>query len=126
MKKYFYLEESPSYANKYLIRMNHEMFLFPHGTSGSYNVFVARLLNLSFADYLRYARDRLGAELIGKNNRYVVPYYNNDLPTSAFVKLLNSRMEYVMNEHKFPYDYTEDKDGNVTRTPFTTMNENNT
>ena len=125
MKKYFYLEESPFYKNKYVIRMNHELFLFPHGTSGSYNVFVARLLNLSYANYLRYARDRLGAELVGKNTRYVVPYYDNNASTSALIKLLNTRMEYIMNEHEFPFDYTEDNDGNVSRTPFVTTNESN-
>jgi len=125
MKKYFYLEESPFYKNKYIIRLNHELFLFPHGTSGSYNVFIARLLNLSYADYLRYSRDRLGAELVGKNTRYVVPYYDNNASTSALIKLLNTRMEYVMNEHEFPFDYAEDNDGNVSRTPFVTTNESN-
>lgn len=125
MKKYFYLEESPFYQNKYIIRLNHELFLFPHGTSGSYNVFIARLLNLSYADYLRYSRDRLGAELVGKNIRYVVPYYDNNASTSALIKLLNTRMEYIMNEHAFPFDYTEDNDGNVSRTPFVTTNESN-
>ena len=125
MKRYFYLEESPFYKNKYIIKLNHELFLFPHGTSGSYNVFVARVLNLSYADYLRYARDRLGAELVGKNTRYVVPYYNNDASTSALIKLLNMRMEYIMNEHKYPFEYTEDKDGNISRKPFVTENENN-
>lgn len=126
MKKYFYLEESPAYKNKYVIHMNHELFLFPNGTSGSYNVFIARLLNLSYADYLRYSRDRLNAELIGKNTRYVIPYYENNAATTAFVKLLNTRMEYIMHEHDFPFDYTEDKDGNVLRTPFITQNESNT
>lgn len=125
MKRYFYLEESPFYKNKYVIRLNHELFLFPHGTSGSYNVFIARVLNLSYADYLRYSRDRLGAELVGKNSRYVVPYYNNDASTSALIKLLNMRMEYIMNEHKYPFEYTEDKDGNISRKPFVTENENN-
>ena len=125
MKRSFYLEESPFYKNKYVIRLNHELFLFPHGTSGSYNVFIARVLNLSYADYLRYSRDRLGAELVGKNSRYVVPYYNNDASTSALIKLLNMRMEYIMNEHKYPFEYTEDKDGNISRKPFVTENENN-
>ena len=125
MKKYFYLEEASSYKNKYIIKLNHELFLFPHGTSGSYNVFVARVLNLSYADYLRYARDRIGAELIGKNTRYVMAYYNNDANTAALIKLLNTRMEYIMNEHKYPFNYTEEEDGKITRTPFTEINENN-
>lgn len=122
MEKFFYLEQSP-YTNKYMIRLNHNKFLFPHGTAGSYNVFLARLVNLHYADYLRYCRDRLGAELIGKNARYVVPYFENTNEAKMFVKLLNARMEYVMNEHDFPYDFKE-VDGEIVRTPFSEYENN--
>ena len=124
MEKYFYLEESPIYKNKYIIRLNHDKLLFPTGTSGSYNVFIARVLNLSYADYLRYSRDRLGAELIGKQSRYVVAYYDKNQTTEAFVKLLNKRMEYIMHEHSFPYEYKEEN-GEVKRIPFEQNNEDN-
>ena len=124
MEKYFYLEESPIYKDKYIIRLNHDKFLFPTGTSGSYNVFIARVLNLSYADYLRYSRDRLGAELVGKQSRYVVAYYDKNQTTEAFVKLLNKRMEYIMHEHSFPYEYKEEN-GEVKRIPFEQNNEDN-
>ena len=124
MEKYFYLEESPIYKNKYIIRLNHDKFLFPTGTSGSYNVFIARVLNLSYADYLRYSRDRLGAELIGKQSRYVMVYYDKNQTTEAFIKLLNKRMEYIMNEHNFPYEYKEEN-GEIKRIPFKNNNEDN-
>ena len=124
MEKYFYLDESPIYKNKYIIRLNHNKFLFPTGTSGSYNVFIARVLNLSYADYLRYSRDRLGAELVGKQSRYVVAYYDKNQTTEAFVKLLNKRMEYIMHEHSFPYEYKEEN-GEVKRIPFEQNNEDN-
>lgn len=124
MEKYFYLEESPIYKNKYIIRLNHDKFLFPTGTSGSYNVFIARVLNLSYADYLRYSRDRLGAELVGKQSRYVVAYYDKNQTTEAFIKLLNKRMEYIMHEHRFPYEYKEEN-GEVKRIPFEQNNEDN-
>ena len=124
MEKYFYLDESPIYKNKYIIRLNHDKFLFPTGTSGSYNVFIARVLNLSYADYLRYSRDRLGAELIGKQSRYVMAYYDKNQATEAFIKLLNKRMEYIMNEHSFPYEYKEEN-GEVKRIPFKNTNEDN-
>ena len=124
MEKYFYLEESPIYKNKYIIRLNHDKFLFPTGTSGSYNVFIARVLNLSYADYLRYSRDRLGAELVGKQSRYVVAYYDKNQTTEAFVKLLNKRMEYIMHEHSFPYEYKEEN-GEVKRILFEQNNEDN-
>ena len=124
MEKYFYLDESPIYKNKYIIRLNHDKFLFPTGTSGSYNVFIARVLNLSYADYLRYSRDRLGAELVGKQSRYVMAYYDKTQTTEAFVKLLNKRMEYIMHEHRFPYEYKEEN-GEVKRIPFEQNNEDN-
>ena len=124
MEKYFYLEESPIYKNKYIIRLNHDKLLFPTGTSGSYNVFIARVLNLSYADYLRYSRDRLGAELIGKQSRYVMAYYDKNQTTEAFIKLLNKRMEYIMNEHNFPYEYKEEN-GEIKRIPFKNNNEDN-
>ena len=124
MEKYFYLEESPIYKNKYIIRLNHDKFLFPTGTSGSYNVFIARVLNLSYADYLRYSRDRLGAELIGKQSRYVMAYYDKNQTTEAFIKLLNKRMEYIMHEHSFPYEYKEEN-GEIKRIPFKNNNEDN-
>lgn len=117
MGKYFSLDTSPVYTNKYVIRMEIDKDLFPKGTMGSYNVFVARLLNLSYVDYLRYARDRLGAELVGKKTKYVIAYFDRNEKTLEFIKLLNARMEYIVNERKFPYEYKEE-DGSITRVPF--------
>lgn len=117
MEKYFKLEESPIYKNKYIITMDYEKFLFPNGTEGSYQVFVARLLNLSYADYLRYARDRLGAELVGKRSKYITAYFNRTPEVEMFIRLLNSRMDFIMNEREFPFEYIE-KDGEVDRVPF--------
>lgn len=124
MKKFFYLDESPIYTNKYIIRLNHEYFLFPNGTTGSFNVIVSRVLNLSYADYLRYARDRLGAELVGKGSRYVTPYFDKNQTTETFIKLLNKRMEFIMNEREFPYEYIEGENGEIIQIPFKD-NENN-
>ena len=124
MEKYFYAEESPVYANKYIIRIDHEKIPFPYGTKGSFNVFPSRLLNLSYADYLRYARDRLGAELIGKGTRYIIPYFEKDRNLDALVRLLNKRMEYVMLERADPYDYVEEEDGTIDRIPFKDNEDN--
>ena len=40
MERYFYLDTSPVYTNKYVIRINTDKMPFPKGTSGSYNVLV--------------------------------------------------------------------------------------
>lgn len=113
--KYFYLDESPIYHNKYLIRLHHDEFLFKTATRGSYNVLVARVLNLSYPDYLRYCRDRLGAELIGKNGLYVTAYFDNTPEVKQLVQLLNKRMDYIMDIHKSPYTYKTEEDGTITR-----------
>lgn len=118
MERYFYLEHSPVYQDKYIIRFDYDDNLFPTGTSGSYDVFISRLLNLSYADYLRYARDRLGAQLVGKNSRYITVLFDYDLNSKALVKLLNKRLEYILNERDFPYDYEEEENGEITLIPF--------
>lgn len=125
MKKYFYLDESPIYENRFLIRLNFENFQFPHGTTGSFNVFIARVLNLHYVDYLRYARDKLGAELFGKNTRYVVPYFPKTPEVDLFLKVLNKRMEYIDNERNYPFNYEEDSEGKVVRIPFVRDENNN-
>jgi hypothetical protein len=123
IKNYFFLDDSPLFKGKYVIRFNVDLTYFPNGTSGSYNVFQARLLNLSYAEYLRYCRDKLGAEILGKGNRYLVPYFNKTPEVELLVKLLNVRMNYIINEHDYPYEYLE-KEEEVIRTPFGERNEN--
>lgn len=124
MKRYFYLHNHPAYQDKYSIYFNFPDEYFPKGTNGSYDVFIARLLGLSYPDYLRYARDRLGAELIGKNKRYITVLFNyNNSTVQIFIQLLNKRMEYIINEREFPYNYKE-VNGEVKRVPFR-KNESN-
>lgn len=124
MKKYFYLDTTPICKDKYVIRMNHELFPFPTGITGSYNVLIARILNLSYANFLRYARDRLGADLIGKGEKYIVPYFDNTDAVKQLVKLLNKRMEYIISERNDPFEYWEEEDGNIIRIPFSKDEDN--
>lgn len=115
MKKYFYLEESPYNKGKYMICLNHDEFPFEGGTNGSYNVIVARFLNLSYAQYLRFARDILGAELVGKNSLYVVAYYKRSNEVDQFIKLLNKRMELVMHERVLGYVIEKNAEGELVK-----------
>ena len=117
MSKYFYLQNNPVYQDKYSIYFDCPSEYFPNGTNGSYDVFIARLLNLSYSDYLRWARDVLGAELIGKNKRYITILFTLNETTKIFVDLLNKRLEYIINEHDFPYIYKEEN-GKIKCIPF--------
>ena len=65
-------------------------------TSGSRNVFMARLMNLSWANFLRLCRDKYGAKLIGKQSIYVVPYFPiGETGGRELCKELNARMALV-------------------------------
>ena len=68
----------------------------------SYNVLFARLMNLSYAQYLRFCRDILDAELVGKNKIYPIPYFVKNPKTVAFVRMLNTEMNLIMWEREHP------------------------
>lgn len=103
MGKYIYYEESPYEKGKYTISLHYDEFPFPTGTSGSYNVFLARIAGLSYADYLRMCRDEFGATLIGKKG-YPVAYFNFGEGLSALTKWLDTRAKYILYRHNHPYE----------------------
>ena len=104
MGKYVYYEESPYNKGKYIISLHHEQFPFVDGTSGSYNVFLARLAGLSYADFLRMCRDEFGAEIIGKDKLYPVAYFNFGEGLSVLTKWLDTRAKYILYRHNHPYE----------------------
>ena len=100
--EYFTLEESPYRPGKYIIRINFDKFPSQLSTSGSFNLLPARLLNLSYAQYLRFCRDMVGGEIVGKKSVYPIAYFDKTMTTNAFVRLLNSRMNLVIWEREHP------------------------
>jgi hypothetical protein len=112
--EYFTLEESASRPGRYILRINFDK-LPPMSTEGSYNILPACLLNLTYAQYLRFCRDIVGGEIGGKNSIYPVSYFTKSMTTNAFVRLLNSRMNLIMWEREHPdwrehQEYLEMKD----------------
>jgi hypothetical protein len=96
-KNYFFLEESPYQPGKWTIRINFDT-LPPMYTEGSFNLLPARLLGLSYAEYLRYCRDVYGAEIIGKNNQYPIPYFNSNSSAGDLIRTLNTRMGLLIQK----------------------------
>lgn len=92
--KYFKAEESMAYSGKYMLVPIHDKLPLTC-TSGSYNILAARLLNLEYADYLRYCRDMVGAELIGKNSCYVIPYFSDLTKLNQLIKELDNRVDMI-------------------------------
>ena len=108
MDKIFYLDDTPTIEGKMILCVNHKKF-YCKGTSGSYNLLAARLLNISYANYLRLCRDVCGAEIYGKNCRYPVAYFDFNEQTHALVELLNKLANQVIFNRTHP-DYQAHKD----------------
>lgn len=103
--KVFYRDESASYPGKYIIRPDLDKFHLEY-TEGSYNVIGARLMGLTYAQYLRMCRDCFGAEIIGKNSMYPVAYFKRSKELDDLVEQLNSRANLVLWEREHP-DFEE-------------------
>lgn len=96
MKKFFYVDETPYHEGKYVIYLNHELFHLS-GFRGSCNCIPAKLMMLSYANYLRYCRDCFGAELIGKNQKYPIALFPDKKKAEELVKELNRRAAAVVD-----------------------------
>lgn len=107
-KKYFKLEISPYHPGYSLIKFDVESWEENSYTVGSYAILPARFLNLSYADYLRFCRDILGATIIGKGSRYPIPYFKREEEAAQLVRLLNGRANYLKSILENP-DYDEQK-----------------
>ena len=95
--KIFSYEESPYHSGKKVITVNHDKF-YLNGTKGSYNIIQARVMGLSYAQYLRMCRDIYGAEIIGKKSMYPVAYFSNTNAIEDIVKQLNLRATLILTK----------------------------
>lgn len=99
--KVFYRDESASHPGKYMIRADLEKFYLNY-TEGSYNVIQARLMGLTYAQYLRMCRDCFGAEIIGKGSIYPVAYFKRSTELDALIDFLNVQASLVLWEREHP------------------------
>lgn len=103
--KCFEYDESVSQPGKYIIRPIHDNFYLKH-TKGSYNIICARVMGLSYPQYLRMCRDCFGAELVGKGSLYPVAYFKKTNELLALVEHLNARANLILWEREHP-DFEE-------------------
>lgn len=122
MEKYFYLEESPYLPTYCMLHTNIEKMPFPNGIRGSYSMMAARVLGLDYADFLRFARDVLNAKIMGKNERYPRAYFRKTPEVLQMVKLLNKRMELIMDMRAKPYNLEKRIDGSIIKENFDVSN----
>ena len=95
MKNVFFFEESMAYPNKFFIKPN-PSYLPKHMMGGSYAVLEARLMMLSWPDYLRLCRDVYGGELIGKGQLFVVSYFLDKNIARPLLNELNRRINEIL------------------------------
>ena len=107
MKKFFTYEESPI-SKRYYIRPNHEALHLIY-TTGSFNIICARVMGLTYAEYLRMCRDEFGAEIIGKGQQYPVANFKFSEGLLALVKMLNKRAEFLEYRRNHPYEIKEEE-----------------
>ena len=63
---------------------------------GSYAVLPARLFGLEYHSYLRMVRDIYSAELVGKNSKYVIPYFTDKKKVEDLCLELNKRWNTII------------------------------
>lgn len=103
--KVFYRDESASYPGKYMIRADLDKFYLNY-TEGSYNIIGARLMGLTYAQYLRMCRDIYGAEVVGKGETYPFPIFKLSEKLEDLIAQLNIRANLVLWEREHP-DFEE-------------------
>lgn len=92
---YFKYDESPLNPGKYLIWANTDKLPITK-VNGSLHVLQARLMNLSYANYLRMCRDIYGAEIIGRKTFLPVPYFSSVEGVKELIKILDKRVETIL------------------------------
>ena len=95
MIKYFSYEDIPG-KNYYMLKVDHTKLPPVHNFHGSYNVLPAHLLGLSYADFLRMCRDRFGAVLYGKNQKYPIATFSKENCHKELLEILNERTEEIL------------------------------
>lgn len=101
----FSRDESATQPGKYMIRADLEKFHLNY-TEGSYNIIGARLMGLTYAQYLRMCRDVYGAEIIGKGSLYPYPVFKLSKGLNDLIEQLNARATFVLWEREHP-DFEE-------------------
>lgn len=97
----FTTEEVPHNPGKYIICPVHANFHLEH-TTGSFHVIAARVMNLSYAQYLRFCRDICKAEIVGKGTKYPIPYFKRGEMLNMLVRTLNTRANVILWERENP------------------------
>lgn len=78
---------------QFMIGLNDDLYEEIHKkidttTIGSYNILPARILGLTYAEFLRYARDKYNGIIIGKEYKYPKVVFNSEQDCNLLCKEL--------------------------------------
>lgn len=93
---YFQVIQSPySTKGEYFIQLKESATKYFTPMKGSFNVLNARLMGLTFPDYLRYISAKYNAHIIGKTI-YPIIYFENEQDAKNLANELDKRLLYVL------------------------------
>ena len=94
---YFNIEQSPySKNNEYCIRLKENGMKYFLPMKGSFSVLYARLMGLTYPDFLCMISARYGARIVGKNNLYPSIYFQTEQDAKNLAQELDKRLLYVL------------------------------
>ncbi len=101
--KHLYIDENPFCKGTYLLFFKTNEFGWGK-LPGHMGVLGARLLQISYPDYLRYCRDYYGAKIMGKKD--LVPYliFTDKKLVEKLGRILDSRLDIILNQNIVPED----------------------
>lgn len=98
---YFTVEKMmSSIKNEYGVWMKEAAQKPYYPIQGSFTVLYARIMGLSYPQFLRYVRDVHGARLSGKGHRYITIYFPTQESAKNFAEILDKRYKYIAKELK--------------------------
>lgn len=94
--KFVTVKESLYNNGKWLIfyELDKMPFTEPRHT---FHILGARVLGLTYAEFLRMCRDWYGATIVGKNSLYPIPYFNSEQKAKELAEILNNRLSTVLS-----------------------------
>lgn len=96
--KYFKVIEAPYDNDHFIISGTDLYYNYFKYTDGSYSVFNARIMGLTYASYLRMARDNFNAKLRGKGHKYPSCYFDKKEDAEKLAKILDERLSYLIRK----------------------------
>ena len=97
--KYFKVDKMmSSIKDEYGVWMKEEEQMIYYPIQGSFLVLFARIMGLSYPDFLRFVRDTYNARLSGKGHKYISFYFPTKQDAENFANMIDNRYLQLKKE----------------------------